>query len=177
MNTIAIIAIVLAVAIVILLVYASTRPDTFRVQRTASINAPADRIFPLINEFDNWTAWSPYEHRDPNLKRTRSGPQSGKGAIYEWDGNKNVGQGRMEVLDSAPPSKVLIKLDFFRPFRATNTAEFTLQPRGGATDVTWAMYGPVPYFAKIMHMFCNVDRMCGRDFEAGLASMKARLEA
>jgi len=177
MNTIAIIAIVIAVAIVILLIYASTRPDTFRVQRTASIKAPPERIFPLINEFDNWTHWSPYEHRDPNLKRARSGPHSGKGAVYEWDGNKNVGQGRMEVLDSSPSSRVLIKLDFFKPFKASNTAEFTLQPRGETTDVTWAMYGPVPYFFKIMHMLCNMDKMCGRDFEAGLASMKARVEA
>ncbi len=175
-EIIAVVAIVIAVAVAAILIYAATKPDTFRVQRTASIKAPAGKIFPLIDEFGNWGAWSPYETRDPAMKRTRSGPPSGKGAIYAWDGNKNVGQGRMEVLESSPPSRVLIKLDFMRPFEAHNTAEFTLQPRGDATDVTWAMYGPLPYMAKVMHTFINIDRMVGKDFETGLANMKARVE-
>ena len=162
------------------LIYASTKPDTFRVERTASIKAPPEKIFPLINEFDNWTLWSPYEHRDPNLKRTRNGPAGGKGAVYAWDGNKDVGQGRMEILESNPSSRIVIKLDFFRPFEAHNTAEFTLQPQGDATsmttNVTWAMHGPNLFIGKVMSIFLNIDNMVGKDFEAGLASMKTLAE-
>lgn len=180
MTTLMYIAIAVAALIAIVLILAAMRPDTFRVQRSIDINAPADKIFPLINDYKNWGSWSPYEHVDPNMQRTFSGALSGKGSIYEWRGNKNIGHGRMEILDAAPPSKVVIKLDFFSPFEAHNMAEFTMQPKGGATkvttNVTWAMHGPVPFMAKIMHMFMNMDRMVGGQFQQGLVSMKAVAE-
>ena len=124
--------------------------------------------------------WSPYERIDPAMQRTFSGAPSGKGSIYEWRGNKNIGHGRMEILDTAPPSKVVIKLDFFSPFEAHNMAEFTMRPKGSATNVTtnvtWAMHGPVPFMAKIIHIFMNMDRMVGGQFQQGLVSMKAVAE-
>jgi uncharacterized protein YndB with AHSA1/START domain len=176
MATLMYIAIALAVLIAIILIVAAMRPDTFRVQRSIDINAPAEKIFPLINDYRHWGSWSPYEKVDPAMQRTFSGAPNGKGSVYEWNGNKNVGRGRMEILDTTPSSKVVIKLDFFSPFEAHNTAEFTMQPKGNATNVTWAMQGPVPYMMKIMHMFMNIDRMCGDQFQQGLTSMKAVAE-
>jgi len=176
MTTLMYIAIALAALIAIVLVLAAMRPNTFRVQRSIDINAPADKIFPLINDYRNWGSWSPYEHIDPDMQRTFSGAPNGKGSIYEWRGNKNIGHGRMEILETAPPSKVVIKLDFFSPFEAHNMAEFTMQPKGSATNVIWAMHGPVPFMAKIIHMFMNMDRMVGGQFQQGLVSMKAVAE-
>lgn len=171
-----IIALFLFVAIAVVLGLAATKADTFRVQRTASIKAPAEKIFPLINDFDHWGAWSPYEKKDPAMKRTRSGAASGKGAVYEWDGDRNVGKGRLAIADTSAPSIVKLTLDFSRPFEAHNLVEFTLAPRGDATEVTWAMHGPVPYMAKIVHVIFNMDRMVGQDFEAGLANLKVLAE-
>lgn len=170
------IAIALAVLIAIVLILAAMRPDTFRVERSMDINAPADKIFPLINDYKHWGLWSPYENLDPAMQRTFSGAPSGKGSVYEWTGNKNVGQGRMEILETTPPSKIVIKLDFFSPFEAHNFAEFTMRPQASATNVTWAMHGPAPFMAKIMHLFMNIDRMCGDQFVQGLTSMKAVAE-
>jgi uncharacterized protein YndB with AHSA1/START domain len=172
-KTILLVVILLVAAV---LIFAATRPDMFRVQRSASIKAPPEKIFPLINEFDRWGAWSPYEKRDPAMKRTRSGPSSGKGAVYGWEGNSQVGSGRMEITDTAPPSRVVIKLDFLKPFEAHNTAEFTLEPKGDATNVTWAMYGPANYVSKLMGVFMNMDSMIGKDFETGLANLKSIAE-
>jgi len=154
------------------LAIAVTKPDTFHVQRSASIQAPPAKIFPLIDDFKNWTAWSPYEHKDPAMKRTFGATVAGRGAVYEWDGNGQVGSGRITIVDTAPPSKVDIKLDMLRPIAAHNDVEFTLAPEGGATKVTWAMTGQVPYVAKIIHVFFNMDRMVGGDFETGLANLK-----
>jgi len=168
------IAIVLLIAGVLL--FAATRPDTFRVQRSTNIKAPPAKIFSYINEFDRWAAWSPYEKLDPAMKRTRSGPAAGQGAIYEWEGNDKVGKGRMEIAEASPPSKVAIKLDFIKPFEAHNVAEFTLQPKDDGTHVTWVMYGPAPYVSKLMGLFFNMDRMIGKDFEAGLANLKSLTE-
>ena len=173
LKTIALLAIA---AIAAVLIYAATKPDTFRVQRTVSIKAPPQKIFPLLNDYHNWPSWSPYEKLDPAMKRTYSGPASGKGSIYEWEGNSNIGKGRMEILESTPPSKLGIKLDFFKPFEAHNTAEFLLEPKGETTDVTWAMFGPLPYTAKVMHMFFNMDKMVGGQFAEGLANLKAAAE-
>ena len=170
------IAIVVVLLIAVVLIFAATRPDKFRVQRSAGIKAPPEKIFPFINDLRNFGAWSPYEKKDPAMKRSFSGPASGKGAVYEWDGDKNVGQGRMEIADTAPPSKVTIKLDFVRPFETHNMVEFTLAPKGDATDVTWAMQGPTPYVAKLMHVFFDMDSMVGKDFEAGLANLKSLAE-
>jgi uncharacterized protein YndB with AHSA1/START domain len=175
-EIIAIIAVVLAIAIAILLILAATKPDTFTVRRATTVKAPPETIFSLINDFHQWGTWSPYETKDPAMKRTYSGAASGNGAVYAWQGNKNVGSGRMEILDSSVPSKIVIKLDFFAPFEGHNTAEFTMLPQGDVTNVTWLMHGPVPFMAKIMHVLMNIDRMVGKDFEVGLANLKRLTE-
>ena len=170
------IALVIAVAIAALLIFAATRPDTFRVERTARIEAPAEKIFPLIDDFHRWEAWSPYEKLDPGMKRTFGGAPAGQGATYAWEGNDKAGAGRMEIAESTPSSKIAIKLDFIKPFEGHNVAEFTLQPQGDATQVTWAMHGPSPYIAKLMGIFFNMDQMIGKDFETGLANLKTASE-
>src|SRR5258708_342662 len=162
-EIIAIIAVALAVAIAIVLILAATKPDTLRVQRATTVKAPPETIFSLINDFHQWGSWSPYENKDPAMKRSYSGTASGKGAVYAWDGNKNVGSGRMEILDSSPPSKILIKLDFFKPFEVHNTSEFTMLPQGDATNVIWVMYGPAPFMSRVMQVFMNLDNMIGKD--------------
>ena len=169
-------AIVIAVLIAAVLLFAATRPDTFQVQRTATIQAPPERIFPLINDFNRWGAWSPWEKKDPGMKRRFGTVTAGKGAMYAWDGNKDVGQGSMEITESAEPSRIAIRLSFVKPFEAHNNVEFSLEPKGAATQVTWTMNGPVPYISKIIHLFVDIDRMVGGDFEAGLASLKAIAE-
>jgi Polyketide cyclase / dehydrase and lipid transport len=177
LKTIVIVVLVLLVlAVVVVLVLAAAKPDTFRVQRATSINAPPEKIFALINDLHGWGAWSPYEKKDPAMKRTFSGAPSGKGAVYEWDGDKNVGAGRLAIANASPPSKVTLNLDMFRPLEAHNMVVFTLEPKGESTNVTWAMDGKVPYLAKIVHVFLNVDKMVGQDFEAGLANLKAVAE-
>ena len=140
------------------------------------MNAPAEKIFPYLEGLKRWTEWSPYEGRDPQMKRAYSGADSGKGAVYEWDGNDNVGKGRMEIVDSKPPSKVVIKLDFLKPFEGHNTAELTVEPKGGQTIVTWAMYGPSTFMTKLIGTFMDMDDMIGRDFAAGLAKLKTVVE-
>jgi uncharacterized protein YndB with AHSA1/START domain len=175
-RALAILGIVVVAAVVAVLVYASTKPDSFRVQRTASMNAPPEKIFPYLNELKRWREWSPYETRDPDMKRAYAGPESGKGAAYEWDGNNNVGKGRMEITEAGAPSKVVIKLDFIKPFEGHNTAELTLQPKDGQTIVTWAMYGPSPFMTKLIGTFMDMDEMIGRDFAAGLTKLKTIVE-
>jgi polyketide cyclase/dehydrase/lipid transport protein len=170
------IALVVAVLVAAVLIYAATRPDTMHVERTAAIKAPAGTIYPLVSDFHSWTSWSPYEKRDPALKRTYSGSPSGKGAVYEWEGNREVGSGRMEITDTSVPSKVVIKLDFIKPFEGHNVAQFTMQPSGSATNVTWSIDGPSPYLGKVIGIFMNMDRMIGGDFEAGLANLKTLTE-
>jgi hypothetical protein len=176
-----IVLIVVAVAVAVLLVYAATRPDSFRFERATTIQAPPEKLFALVNDFHRWTAWSPWEKVDPQLKRTYSGPEAGKGAVYAWEGNNNVGSGRMEITDAVPvskaaPSKILIQLDFLKPFEAHNTAEFTFTPGPQGTTVTWAMFGPSPYVSKLMGVFMNMDRMVGSQFEQGLANLRSAAE-
>jgi uncharacterized protein YndB with AHSA1/START domain len=173
LKTIVIVVVVLVAA---LLAFAATKPDTFVVQRTTSIKAPPEKVFALINDYRGWGAWSPWEKLDPTMKRTFSGAASGKGAVYAWDGTSNVGVGRMEITESSPPSKVAIKLDFSKPFEAHNFVDFTLEPKGDATNVTWTMRGPTPFISKVMQVFVSMDSMVGKDFEAGLANMKASAE-
>lgn len=176
LETILIILAIIAVIVIGLLIYASTRPDSFRVQRSVTIKAPPERIFPQVNDLRAQQAWSPWEAKDPAMKRAYSGEQSGKGAKYEWQGNKNVGQGRMEIVESTPFSRILMKLDFIKPFAANNMAEFTLEPRGDSTAVTWAIFGPSPFMSKVMGVFMNMDTMIGKEFDAGLAKLKAQME-
>ena len=176
-EILAIIAVVLAIAIAVVLILAATKPDTFTVQRAAVVKAPPEKIFPLINDFHQWGTWSPWEGKDPGMKRTHSGMASGRGAVYAWDGNKNVGSGRMEILDTSSPSKIVIKLDFLKPFEAHNTAEFTMLPQGdGATNISWVMHGPAPFMSKMMQVFMNIDNMVGKDFEIGLSNLKKLTE-
>ncbi len=170
------IAIVVVVVIAGILIFAATRPDTFRVQRATSIKAPPEKIFALIHDFHSWGSWSPYEKLDPTMKRTYSGPANGKGTVYEWDGNRNVGKGRVEIMDSSPPSKVTITLDMVKPFEAHNTVEFTLEANGDSTNVTWAMDGRTPYVAKVVHILFSMDSMVGGQFEEGLANLKTIAE-
>jgi uncharacterized protein YndB with AHSA1/START domain len=175
-ETIVIIAVVLAIAIAVVLILAATKPDEFRVERAAVVQAPPEKIFSLIDDFHQWRTWSPWEERDPALKRAYEGAGRGRGAVYAWDGNRNVGAGRMEILSATSPSTIVIKLDFIKPFEGHNTAEFTMAPRDGATDVIWAMHGPAPFMSKLMQVFMNMDRMIGKDFEAGLANLKKAAE-
>jgi hypothetical protein len=175
LKTLAIIGVVIVVAIAGILLYAATKPDSFRVQRVVLINAPNDKVFPLINDMKAWTAWSPYEKKDPAMKRTYGAVTAGKGATYAWDGDKNVGQGSMEIVESSP-RKIVLKLDFLKPFEAHNMGEFVLEPKGDSTSVTWAIYGPSPYMSKVVGTFMNFDDMIGRDFEKGLADLKAAAE-
>ena len=171
-KAIAVIAVILAVAAGIVLILAATKPDEIRVQRIATIRAPAEKIFPLISDFQKWRSWSPYEEKDPDMKRTYEGAPSGKGAVYAWNGDKNLGSGRMEILDAATPSKLVIKLDFFTPFEGHNTAVFTMLPQGDGTHVTWLMHGPANFMSKLIQVFIDLDNMIGRDFETGLAKLK-----
>ncbi|RUU54407.1 SRPBCC family protein, partial [Mesorhizobium sp. M2C.T.Ca.TU.002.02.1.1] len=143
------ILIVLVVVIAAVLVYAATRPNDFVVTRSAAIKAPAETIFPLINDFRRWPEWSPFEKLDPQMQRTLSGADSGKGAAYAWEGNSKAGKGRMEITNSVPSSQVALKLDFEKPLRANNTVDFTLSPSGEGTTVTWAMRGARPFIAKL----------------------------
>src|ERR1051325_10533864 len=152
-EVLVIIAVILAVAIAAVLILAATKPTTLRVQRSVSINAPPERIFSLISDFHQWVTWSPYEQKDPAMKRTYSGTERGRGAFYAWDGNKSVGSGRMDILDVSAPSKIVIKLDFFKPFEGHNTAEFTMLPQGDATLLTWTMQGPAVSMSKVMQGF------------------------
>ncbi|MDX8516290.1 SRPBCC family protein [Mesorhizobium captivum] len=170
------ILIILVVVIAAVLIYAATRPNDFVVSRSASIRAPAEVIFPLINDFKHWPSWSPFEKLDPDMKRTLSGVESGKGAAYAWEGNSKAGAGRMEITNAVPSSLVSLKLDFERPFRANNTVDFTLTPSGDGTTVTWAMRGGRPFIAKLMGLFMNFDALIGKDFEAGLDNLKRATE-
>lgn len=167
---------VLAFLVVAVLGVAAFQPDTFRIERSTVVNAPPEKVFSLVDDFRAWASWSPWEKLDPGLRRTHGGAPSGQGAVYAWEGNPKVGSGRMEILESKPPSRVLIKLDFLKPFEAHNQAEFAFTAEGGSTRVTWAMTGPQAYPMKLMCLFMNMDRMVGTDFEKGLAGIKAIAE-
>jgi uncharacterized protein YndB with AHSA1/START domain len=158
------------------LILAATKPDVFRVERRATLQAPPEAVFAQINDFKRWEAWSPWEKKDPAMKRSFGATTAGKGATYAWEGNSEVGQGSMQIVESAAPSRVALKLDFLKPFEAHNDVEFTLVPNAAGTDVIWAMQGPNPYFAKVLHVFMDMDRMVGQDFEAGLANLKTQVE-
>jgi len=170
------IVIVIAVVVVGVLVVAAKRPDSFAVQRSAQVRAAPAAIYPLIADFREWPRWSPWEKLDPGMKRTLSGTPSGTGAVYAWEGSSKVGAGRMEIRDVAPPSKVVIQLDFIKPFEGHNVTEFALVPKGEATDVQWTMRGPATFMMKVMGLFTDMDKMIGRDFERGLANLKAAVE-
>ena len=170
---------VIVVAIVALLVVANMRPDTFRYERAIRIAAPIVQVAELIDDLHEWSKWSPWEHIDPTMQRTFSGADAGVGAIYEWTGTGKVGAGRMEITEMRSGSErgvITIKLDFFKPFKASNTAEFLMTPTNDGTDLVWAMFGPSLFMSKLMGVFMDMDKMIGKDFEAGLQAIKKNAE-
>jgi hypothetical protein len=167
--------IVIVAAVAGLLIYAATKPDSFSVQRSATVAAAPDKLFGLINDTKAFNTWNPYARKDPAMKLRYEGPANGPGAAYAWD-SESVGVGRMEVIESTPPRKVAMRLVFDKPMKATNRVEFTLEPQGAQTRVTWAMTGPMPYLSKLMTTFFDMDKMVGTDFEAGLTNLKAAAE-
>jgi uncharacterized protein YndB with AHSA1/START domain len=177
LKTLVIVAIIVAAAIASLLAYAATRPDTFKVKRSRLINAPAEKIFPLISNLRQMNTWNPFSKGDPTLKVTYSGPADSPGAAYDWDSEGKSGKGRLEITDAAPPSKVTMNLTMLTPIEAHNIVEFTLRPEGNATEVTWAMTGhDRPLIAKVMDVLFSMDRMVGGQFEKGLDDLKVIAE-
>ncbi len=166
---------VIATAIAAVLIAAAMKPATFRIARSITVNAPPERLYPMIADFHRWTEWSPYETLDADLKRTYGGVENGVGATYAWEGRK-AGAGRMEIVGATPPYLVSIKLDFTKPFKASNMAEFSLRPDGGGTAVTWSMTGTNSFVAKLMGTFFSMDKFVGKDFETGLANLKRNAE-
>jgi len=168
--------VILLLVIVAVLGLAAMKPDVFRVRREADIAAPPEKIFPLLNDFRQWALWSPWEKMDPAMTRNYAGADNGEGAVYAWEGNKKVGQGRMEIVEATPPDRLAIKLDFLKPFESHNTTVFTLEGKSDSTRVTWDMHGPATFMVKLMHVFMDMDKMVGKDFERGLANLKAEAE-
>jgi hypothetical protein len=167
----------LAAVIGIFAVVVALQPAQFRITRSRTIAAPPSAPFALVNDFHKWPSWSPWEKIDPALKRTYEGPPAGVGSVYSWAGNKQVGEGRMTITESHPSELIRIKLEFLRPFKATNTAEFVFKPQGDQTLVTWNMLGDKNFMFKAIHMFMNMDKMVGNDFEKGLEAMKSVVES
>ena len=167
---------ILLAVVLLVVILAFTKPKTFRVERTASVDAPPERIFPLVNDFHEWRRWSPWEKIDPAMERTYGGSSRGKGATYAWSGNKKAGSGRMEIMDSIPPNKVVIDLHFLKPFEAHNTTEFVFESRGTGSHATWAMYGAMPFASRLMSVFVSMDKLIGKDFDEGMRNLKREAE-
>jgi len=161
---------------IVLLVLIAGRPDEFVVQRSTPIAASPEKIFPHVNELKKWDAWSPWAKIDPNCKMTYIGPPAGVDASYSWAGNNKVGEGRLTVTESLPSNLIRLRLEFLKPFKATNPAEFKFTPEGGQTFVTWSMSGKNNFFFKVFGLFMDCDTMVGKDFEKGLASLKSIAE-
>lgn len=172
-----IVVVTLVVLMVGVLALAASRPDAFRVERTLRIRATPEKLFALINDLQAWLRWSPYEAKDPVMKRDFSGPQQGVGATYAWDGNREVGAGELRITNARPHDRIDMALTFTRPFAASHLVEFRLVPEGDATAVTWSMSGAMPFVSKLMSLFIDMDRMIGHDFEAGLARLKTLAES
>jgi len=166
----------LAVVIAIFLGVVAFQPSDFKVTRSAVIEASPAKVFPYVNNFSKWGAWSPWEKIDPAMKRTFEGPKAGVGAMYSWEGNKEVGSGKMTITESKASESVKIKLEFFKPMEGTNPTEFTFQPEGKGTKVTWTMTGTNNFISKAFCMFMDMDKMVGGQFDTGLANMKAAAE-
>ena len=171
------ILIALAVIVIVFVVIVAMQQAEFRVARSAAISAPPPAVFAQVNDFHKWEAWNPWGKIDPAMKQSYEGAPAGTGAIYTWIGNQEVGEGRMTITESRPSDLIRIKLEFMKPFQATNTAEFTFKPEGDLTAVTWSMSGENNFMAKALHLFMNMDKMVGGQFEKGLAQMKSFAEA
>lgn len=168
---------VIFVIVVVFSAVVAMQPDHFRIERSIAIAAPPAEAFPHVNDLHHWEAWSPWAKLDPASTTSFEGPASGKGAIFKWSGNDEVGEGIMTITESRPDELVQIQLEFIKPFAGSNTTEFTFTPKGEETVVTWSMYGPSSFLHKAICMFMNMDQMLGAQFEKGLASMKAEVEA
>lgn len=166
------ILLVLAALVVVLIVVIATRPPTFHVERSVAIAAPPERVFVQVDDLHAWAAWSPWENVDPQMQRTFGGAPAGVGATYAWRGNAQVGEGRMTIVRSEPPSAIAVRLEFVKPFAATNVATFAFTPTPAGTRVTWAMDGANGFMAKAVHLVVDMDRMIGGSFEQGLAALK-----
>lgn len=175
-GTIKKILIALALVVVVFLGYVAAQPPAFRITRSATIDAPPATVFAQVNDFHKWEAWSPWAKLDPNAKNSFEGPAAGTGAKFHWAGNKEVGEGGMEITESKPSDLIRIKLDFIKPFAATNTTEFTFVAEGDKTKINWTMSGENNFVGRIFCTFMNMDKMVGSDFEKGLASMKSIAE-
>ena len=171
-----IIVISIIVIISAILIYAATKPDTFRVERSATIKASPEKLFPFINDFHNWPSWSAWDKKDPAMKTAYSGATSDKGAVYEWNGNRNVGSGKLEIIESIASSRVLVKLDFITPFEGHNKATFTLNPVAEGTKIVWVMDGPMAFIPKVFSIFASMDKMIGKDFEDSLEGLRSVAE-
>jgi len=171
------ILIALVAIVVVFLGVVAMQPSDFRIVRTATMSAPAPAVFGQVNDFHNWEAWSPWAKLDPAAKNSFEGPSAGIGAIFRWAGNKEVGEGSMTITESRPSDLIRIKLEFLKPFAATNSAEFTFKPDGDQTAVTWSMAGRNNFISKAICLFMNMDKMVGGKFEEGLAQMKSIVEA
>jgi hypothetical protein len=167
----------LAIVVVVLAIFIALQPSHYRVERSATMNAPASVVFAQVNDFHKWNAWSPWAKLDPAMKQTFEGAPAGNGAVYTWAGNKDVGEGHMTIIDSHPSDLIKIKLEFIKPFAATNATDFTFKPQGNQTAVTWTMSGDNNFIGKAFSLFMNMDKVVGGDFEKGLAQMKAVAEA
>lgn len=167
---------VMLAAIVLVLILAATKPNQFRVERSINIAAPAQKIFPYLDDLSQQRHWSPWDQKDPDMKRVYSGPSRGTGQSYEWDGNREIGAGRQEITSVTPNEKVEATIDFYRPMRVKNQIEFLLKSAGGGTNVTWAIYGPMTFMSKVMSIFMSLDKMIGNEFEKGLLQLKALAE-
>ena len=176
MNILTIAAVAVALMLIGLLAFAATKPDTFRLQRSIGIDAPRELVFPLINDLRAHESWNPFDAPDPSTTKTHSGATEGTGAVYEWSGKGRAGSGKLSIVRSEPVSRIVMQLDMLAPFKASNEVVFTLAPDNGGTELTWAMQGPVPYPAKIMHTLFNMDRMVGKQFESGLLNLKTITE-
>ena len=166
-----------ALVVVVLALIVAMQPSEFRIERSAVIAAPAPAVFAQVDDFHNWKAWSPWAKLDPAAKNWFEGAPSGKGAAFSWAGNNKVGEGRMTITERRPNELIRIKLEFLKPFDATNTAEFTFRPEGERTAVTWSMYGHNNFISRAVFLFVNMDKALGGEFEKGLASMKSAAEA
>jgi len=166
-----------ALVVVVLALIVAMQPSEFRIERSAVIAAPAPAVFAQVDDFHNWKAWSPWAKLDPAAKNSFEGAPSGKGAAFSWAGNNKVGEGRMTITERRPNELIRIKLEFLKPFDATNTAEFTFRPEGERTAVTWSMYGHNNFISRAVFLFVNMDKALGGEFEKGLASMKSAAEA
>lgn len=177
MNAITLILVAIALMAAGVLVLAANKPDVFRLQRSIVIDAAPERIFPLIDDLRAHEAWNPFDKPDPDTRKTHAGAAQGAGAVYEWNGKGQAGTGRLSILESAPSSRIGMRLEMLKPFKTSNQVTFTLVPEGAATNLTWSMQGPVPYPAKVLHTLFNMDRMIGKRFEVGLANLKSIAEA